>query len=142
VKGGVIGGTDKSTGALQPGTLSYVTYGGSSDLWGQTWTPADINASDFGLAFATQIGGKDGTTISNYLKITGFSFTVPSDATITGITAEVKTRNFLGRRRYYQLQCRLRADYGLLCRLWHDHLDLQFHEFHQPVNVIINVEHK
>lgn len=53
VKGGVIGGTDKSTDAIiAPGTL---VYGGTTDLWGQTWTPADINDSTFGFAFSTTI---------------------------------------------------------------------------------------
>lgn len=53
VKGGVIGGTDKSTDAIiAPGTL---VYGGTTDLWGQTWTPSDINDSTFGFAFSTTI---------------------------------------------------------------------------------------
>ncbi len=33
-----------------------VTYGGSSDLWGETWTPADINAAGFGAAIAVTDG--------------------------------------------------------------------------------------
>src|SRR6185295_12938347 len=28
-----------------------------SDLWGTTWTPAEINASDFGLVFSAHING-------------------------------------------------------------------------------------
>lgn len=39
-----------------PGQLTK-DYGGSSDLWGQTWTPADINNSGFGFAFAAQYAG-------------------------------------------------------------------------------------
>ncbi|MEI7539521.1 MAG: immunoglobulin-like domain-containing protein [Candidatus Saccharibacteria bacterium] len=31
-----------------------VTYGGASDLWGSTWTPADVNSPNFGLAFSAQ----------------------------------------------------------------------------------------
>lgn len=30
------------------GTDTAYTYGGASDLWGDTWTPAEINASTFG----------------------------------------------------------------------------------------------
>lgn len=30
---------------------SNITYGDSTDLWGTTWTPAQINATDFGLFF-------------------------------------------------------------------------------------------
>jgi hypothetical protein len=25
-------------------------YGGPEDLWGETWTPADLNSEDFGVA--------------------------------------------------------------------------------------------
>lgn len=32
-------------------SLGVLTYGGSSDLWSTTWTPAEINASTFGAAF-------------------------------------------------------------------------------------------
>jgi len=31
------------------------TYGGPADLWGTTWTPADINANNFGIAIKTNI---------------------------------------------------------------------------------------
>lgn len=41
-------GTNKSTGATFPASDAYTTYGSSSDLWGQTWTAADINHSGFG----------------------------------------------------------------------------------------------
>ncbi len=54
VKGGTIGGTEKSGGAAWPtsDTDAYVSYGGSADLWGQTWTAADINSANFGIAIA------------------------------------------------------------------------------------------
>ena len=51
VKTGVIGATDRST------TTTYTTldvveaHGSLSDLWGTTWTSADINAANFGAAF-------------------------------------------------------------------------------------------
>lgn len=57
VKGGVVAaGTDHGADATNLATAdtdSYLTYpgtGGSSDLWGQSWTDADVNASDFGVA--------------------------------------------------------------------------------------------
>jgi hypothetical protein len=54
VKGGVIGGTDKASGlaSLRDGVNDW-TYniGGPTDLWGRTWTPADIN-SDFGAVIS------------------------------------------------------------------------------------------
>lgn len=35
----------------QGGDQTTITYGSSSDLWGTTWTPAQINASTFGVTF-------------------------------------------------------------------------------------------
>jgi hypothetical protein len=44
-----------------PATSDTVyTYGSSSDLWGLTWTPADINSDDFGLAIRLWCGGAYG----------------------------------------------------------------------------------
>jgi len=34
------------------GKFSTTTYGSSTDLWGTTWTPADINDPNFGVALA------------------------------------------------------------------------------------------
>ena len=55
VKGGVVGATERALAGTWPAiTDAVVTYGGSSDLWGETWTPADINAGGFGLALSVQ----------------------------------------------------------------------------------------
>ena len=57
VKGGVIGSTDKSSVSQWPitsGSEAYASYGGTSDLWGETWTASDINASDFGVAVSAK----------------------------------------------------------------------------------------
>ncbi|MBL0336185.1 MAG: T9SS type A sorting domain-containing protein [Chitinophagaceae bacterium] len=50
VKGGSIGGTNHASGASWTSSDSYFTYGSSSDLWGLTWTPADVNGAGFGVA--------------------------------------------------------------------------------------------
>lgn len=52
VKGGTISGTDQSAGASWGNTLADVTFGGSSNLWGLSWTVSDINSSNFGVAFS------------------------------------------------------------------------------------------
>lgn len=51
VKGGTITGSDKANGSDGWSSIfsRYRSYGGSTDLWGATWTPADINASTFGV---------------------------------------------------------------------------------------------
>lgn len=57
VKGGSIGTTDRSSGTEWPTSASYRSYGGSSDLWGEGWSPANINASNFGYAHAINSAG-------------------------------------------------------------------------------------
>lgn len=68
VKGGTASGTDKkrSPGVFWPNTDTVITYGGSTDLWGLSWSDTDINASDFGLAFSPSVDtGK--TSITAYI---------------------------------------------------------------------------
>lgn len=58
VKGGAIGATDRSNGTAWPTTDTDRTYGSPTDLWGETWTVAQINASDFGMAISVvSVGG-------------------------------------------------------------------------------------
>lgn len=74
VKGGVVVGTEKSTGAAYPAADTYRSYGGSNDLWGVAiWTKADIEASDFGVVIAAQrnSSGNTGGQI-DHVRITVF----------------------------------------------------------------------
>lgn len=60
VKSGVIQPVDRAT----PGQPLYNTvFGSSTDLWGDTWTPDDINNSGFGVAFAVRIFAGEGNTV-------------------------------------------------------------------------------
>lgn len=49
VKGGSISGNDKASAATWGTSDSDFSYGSSSDLWGLSLTPADINNSTFGI---------------------------------------------------------------------------------------------
>ena len=52
-------GLNKSVAPLWPTTDAYQSYGGASDLWGTTWTAAEVNATTFGTllsAFANDAG--------------------------------------------------------------------------------------
>jgi hypothetical protein len=83
--GGEYIGDDKSTGATLPAsTYTYISYGGATDKWGLTPTPAQINNATFGVGYSI-----NKTTITNYLKATNFSFNIPTSATINGILVEV-----------------------------------------------------
>jgi hypothetical protein len=59
--GSSVGFDARQTGAW-PTTLTYATYGGPNDLWGTTWSPADLRASGFGVSIAahyTDTAGND-----------------------------------------------------------------------------------
>lgn len=48
-KGGTVGGNEQVAGNIPVTTTdAYYSFGSSVDLWGQTWTTTDINASNFG----------------------------------------------------------------------------------------------
>jgi len=49
---GSIGTTNQATEAFISATESYVSYGSSSDLWGETWTAAQINDTNFGVVYS------------------------------------------------------------------------------------------
>lgn len=55
VKGGTIGAADRSSPNEWPLTDAQAFYGASNDLWGETWTPTQINASTFGVALAAEM---------------------------------------------------------------------------------------
>lgn len=59
------GGTSKMLGDLGVGAF---TIGGPSDLWGRTWTPAEINAAGFGVTFLNNIFV--GTNRFDYVTVT------------------------------------------------------------------------
>lgn len=83
VKGGVVSGSNKASGAgwaaADPGT--YVSYGSSSDLWTLTLTPKDVNAKAFGCVL--QAGSTDtGETVSvDHIRMT-------VDYTLGGVGAD------------------------------------------------------
>jgi hypothetical protein len=52
VKGGSVVGTGKAISGNWSTSTTTVSYGGQSDLWGTTWTPAEINSNNFGVALS------------------------------------------------------------------------------------------
>ena len=65
VKGGTVGSTNKAIGGYWSTTDTYISYGGSSDLWGETWSDSDINATDFGVVFSPTVTGGKGAGVAN-----------------------------------------------------------------------------
>ncbi|HEX8711811.1 MAG TPA: hypothetical protein VF730_08060, partial [Terracidiphilus sp.] len=80
VKGGALIGTVHSI-AL-PTSNNFVTLGGSTDLWGSTWTPTDVNSPNFGVE--VWCTAPDAETISlDYIEIILYS--TPVNANYNGI---------------------------------------------------------
>lgn len=64
VKGGSISSTNRSAGATWSSSVGTTnTFGSTSDLWGETWTYSDINASNFGVVMSVTLAA--GMTICN-----------------------------------------------------------------------------
>lgn len=83
IKGGTVQSTDVGTiNTFTDFTLRNVTIGGSTELFGTTWTPTNINASTFGYAvsftgnsaFWTQVG-IDSVTATIYYTEAGIART-------------------------------------------------------------------
>jgi len=100
VKGGSISTTERKDTA-SPASLwgaapdQTITYGsGSTDLWGETLSYADVTASTFGFVMSVDSWCDASTFYSDYLKATNFNFSsIPDTATITGVQAQVVRHN-------------------------------------------------
>ena len=82
VKGGAITGDNKATATAWPippptPNMQTATYGGPADLWGTTWTPAEINAADFGVALSARRTAGSVTASVDYFRVT-VTYTPPS----------------------------------------------------------------
>lgn len=82
VKSDVIGATDKSNTNNWTTTDTFVSHGASTDLWGETWTAADINSSTFGAAISAKNvkisgGGAATTAYVDSVRITVY-YTLPT----------------------------------------------------------------
>lgn len=90
VKAGVIQESVNKANDEVVNAMAYNTYGGTSDLWSTTITPADLNDRDFGvaIAFGQNVSGVKSTR-TQYLVAAGFGFNFPDDAVIQGIQARL-----------------------------------------------------
>lgn len=85
VKGGTVqtGGTNQAANTALTTTLTNYTYGSSSDLWGGSWTPSDVNASNFGAAWSATSPAFPNNTVSvDYIRITVY-YSTPGNTTIS-----------------------------------------------------------
>jgi len=75
IKGGTIqtsGSNKANTTNKWPTTPTVATYGGSSDLWGNTWSATDINSSGFGVAFGANCtrAAQSNTIYVDFIRVT------------------------------------------------------------------------
>ncbi|MDB5387709.1 MAG: putative Ig protein [Planctomycetaceae bacterium] len=73
VVGGVVVGSNLSTGDTWPTSATSVTYGSPTTLWGLTPSFANCNATDFGVVFAAN--GGMGTSFVDFITVTIYSHT-------------------------------------------------------------------
>ena len=83
VKGGVIQTSNKAlttTDWSNNNVMGTATYGGSSDLWGTTWTPAQINATNFGAVLSARNAstGNNRTANVDYMRVT-VTYSLPGE---------------------------------------------------------------
>ncbi len=85
---GTVGTTNKAVSGQWPTTDTTQVYGGPSDLWGESWTAADINSANFGAVLSINVGDD----VTNYLKGTGYGFSIPANSTIRGIELTINRK--------------------------------------------------
>jgi hypothetical protein len=85
---------NKAVSTDWPTTIGTASYGTTTDLWGNTWTSADINASNFGVVLSVynQSTQSNRTASVDYMQITityiqNYSPTVTTTSPATSITA-------------------------------------------------------
>lgn len=62
VKGDNIGATEHASATAYFSADSYLSYGGNTDLWGETWTDKDIVDNRFGVAISAVRNSPGGST--------------------------------------------------------------------------------
>jgi len=85
--GSAFSGDNKEKAAAWPTSLTDSVYGGSSDAWGVTLTPAMVNDSSFGVGLQAehQLGGNSAVTTVDYITLEVFYSTDSLDNSLNKI---------------------------------------------------------
>ncbi len=94
IKNGTRVGDNKATSSNWNNNWVAATYGGPTDLWGETWTYADINDPDFGVALSVinDETWRTRTARVDYMQIT-VTYTVPLPPTTTTLVSSLNPSN-------------------------------------------------
>lgn len=92
----VLSGTNRGSnyaGSYWPTTLTYTSYGSSTDLWGTTWTPAQINNATFGAEISAYNNDEltARTASVDHIRITVY-YTLPPVTYVNNVTGLVLLR--------------------------------------------------
>jgi hypothetical protein len=80
----LVGSNLADTATDWPTTTAVATYGGTSNLWGTTWTDTEINASSFAVFLSVQADAANTDIQVDYVRVT-IEYTPP--AVTTGFVA-------------------------------------------------------
>jgi MSHA biogenesis protein MshQ len=86
VKGGTIGTADRSSATVYTIADTSEAHGGATDLWGVTWTAADINATNFGAAFAATKPSSNGPTHTITVDLIAITVTYTPPPTVSSVS--------------------------------------------------------
>ncbi len=89
LKSGAIVGTNASTGSNWPNSVGVITYGGTTNLWGTTWTPIDINNANFGVVLSAIASGNVNGYV-DYIRVS-VTYSMPPGANDECTTATLLT---------------------------------------------------
>ncbi len=72
IKAGQVVGLNLASPELWTEELQWVSYGGEAELWGEAWTPEDVNAPEFGVALSALYteGAGNGRAYVDQVRIT------------------------------------------------------------------------
>lgn len=125
VKGGITGGTGLDQNFS--GDEKYYSSGGISNLWGNTLTPSDINASNFGVSLYTILGSTTNSQVYiNHIRLLVY-YTVAGIPFVTNPTSpsSVVNDNTIGTVIWADPENALSGDATSLIRIDREDLDSQ-----------------
>ena len=86
----LVGSNLADTATDWPAALAIATYGGSANLWGTTWTPAEVNASSFAVFLSVQADSNNTDVAVDFVRVT---ITYTPAAAVPGPPASLRRRS-------------------------------------------------
>lgn len=94
IKNGVRTGTNGAKSGKWPGSDQSFTYGGNTDDWGTTWTVADVESANFGVAISAHLAGVLLPTASvNAIRVNVYYDSAPLPVTLVNFEAKASANN-------------------------------------------------